>query len=56
MHYSQVYQCELSKAGVSVTLKLYENGGHAFGVKRQSAVSDRWVHDALAWLGKLGVL
>ena len=33
VHYSLVYERELRKAGVYVTLDLYENGGHAFGVK-----------------------
>ncbi|MCB1566649.1 MAG: alpha/beta hydrolase [Xanthomonadales bacterium] len=56
VHYSLVYERELKKAGVDVTLKLYENGGHAFGVRRQGTDSDRWTDDALAWLRKIGVL
>ena len=56
VHYSLVYERELRKAGVDVTLNLYENGGHAFGVKRQGTDSDRWTEDALAWLRKIGIL
>ncbi len=56
MHYSLVYERELRKAGANVTLNLYENGGHAFGVRRQGADSDRWTEDALAWLRKIGIL
>lgn len=56
VHYSLVYERELRKVGVNVTLNVYENGGHAFGVKRQGADSDRWMDDAVAWLGRIGVL
>jgi acetyl esterase/lipase len=56
VHYSLVYARELRKAGVSVTLNLYENGGHAFGVRKQGADSDRWTDDALAWMKTIGVL
>ncbi len=56
VHYSLVYERELRKVGVDVTLNLYENGGHAFGVKRQGTDSDRWTDDALAWLRRIGIL
>lgn len=56
VHYSLVYERELRKAGVDVTLNLYESGGHAFGVRVQGADSDRWTADALAWLEKIGML
>lgn len=56
VHYSLVYERELRKAGGDVTLKLYENGGHAFGVRKQGTDSDRWTNDALAWLKNIGML
>ena len=34
VHYSQVYERELKKAGGDVTLIVYETGGHAFGKVR----------------------
>jgi acetyl esterase/lipase len=56
VHYSRVYERELEKAGVDVTLIVYESGGHAFGVKKQGTDTDRWTDDALAWLRQLGVI
>ena len=56
VHYSLVYERELRKAGVDVDLRLYDTGGHAFGVKKQGKDTDRWTDDALAWLGKQGFL
>jgi acetyl esterase/lipase len=56
VHYSEVYARELRRAGVDVSLILYANGGHAFGVKRQGTDSDRWTDDALAWLARKGFL
>lgn len=53
VHYSEVYARALKKAGVSVTLKIYKNGGHAFGVRKQGKDSDRWTEDVLAWLKQL---
>ena len=56
VHYSLVYQRELEKAGVDVTLMLYETGGHAFGVKKQGKDTDRWTDDALRWFAQEGFL
>lgn len=56
VHFSQVYARELEKAGVDVTLKLYDTGGHAFGVRKQGTDTDRWTDDALEWLRRIGVL
>jgi acetyl esterase/lipase len=56
VHYSQVYARELTKAGVDVDLRLYDTGGHAFGVHKQGKDTDRWTDDALAWLRKQGML
>ncbi|MEO6657640.1 MAG: alpha/beta hydrolase [Arenimonas sp.] len=56
VHYSEVYERELKKAGVNVELILYETGGHAFGVKKQGKDTDRWTDDALRWLKKMKFL
>ena len=56
VHYSQVYERELKKAGVDVTFIEYATGGHAFGVKKQGKATDRWTEDALRWLRKLRLL
>jgi acetyl esterase/lipase len=56
VHYSRVYERELNKAGVDVKLILYENGGHAFGVKKQGTDSDRWTDDALEWLREIRII
>jgi acetyl esterase/lipase len=56
VHYSQVYARELRKAGLEVTLNLYETGGHAFGVRKQGKDTDRWMDDALGWMKKNGIL
>ena len=56
VHYSEVYERELKRVGANVKLLTYENGGHAFGVKKQGKDSDRWTADALAWLRDVGML
>ena len=56
VHYSLVYERELRNAGVDVTLLRYQNGGHAFGVKKQGTDSDRWTNDASRWLKTLGMM
>lgn len=56
VHYSEVYERELKKAGVSVELIVYESGGHAFGVKKQGTDTDQWTTDALQWLNKIKIL
>lgn len=56
VHYSEVYAEALKKAGVTVKLKLYETGGHAFGLKKQGKDSDRWSKDALSWLAQIKML
>ena len=56
VHYSEVYARALKKAGISVKLKLYETGGHAFGVNKQGTDSDRWPKDALSWLQQIKML
>lgn len=56
VHYSQVYERALKRAGVDVKLIVYRTGGHAFGVKKQGKDTDRWTDDALRWLAEIGVL
>jgi acetyl esterase/lipase len=56
VHYSEVYAAALKKAGLRVTLKLYEQGGHAFGVRKQGKDSDRWTKDVLSWLQQIKML
>lgn len=33
-----------------MTLKIYDTGGHAFGVRKQGMDTDRWMDDALDWM------
>ena len=54
-YYSEVYADALRAAGVPVTLRLYETGGHAFGVRLKGTDSDRWMQDALQWLDDIGM-
>jgi acetyl esterase/lipase len=56
VYYSQVYSGALEKAGVNVELILYQNGGHAFGVKKQGKDADQWTVDALSWLAEIEIL
>jgi acetyl esterase/lipase len=56
VHYSVVYERELKKAGIDVELRLYETGGHAFGVRKQGKDTDRWMDDAMRWMAKIGML
>ncbi len=56
VHYSEVYAAALKKVGAPVTLKLYKNGGHAFGVRKQGKDSDRWTQDVMVWLKQIGML
>ena len=56
MHYSEVYARALKEAGVDVTLKLYETGGHAFGVSKQGKDTDQWMDDALGWMREKQIL
>lgn len=56
VHYSEVYERELRKVGVSVELIVYESGGHAFGVRKQGKDTDQWTADALQWLKKIKIL
>ncbi|MEL1265819.1 alpha/beta hydrolase [Pseudoxanthomonas putridarboris] len=56
VHFSEVYERELKKAGVNVKLIIYETGGHAFGVRKQGTDTDRWMDDAIEWLREIKIL
>jgi acetyl esterase/lipase len=56
VHYSEIYAKALKKANLNVTLKLYQHGGHAFGVRKQGKDSDHWTRDTLAWLKQIKML
>ena len=56
IHYSEVYERALKKAGINVKFIHYETGGHAFGVKKQGMDTDRWTEDALEWLKEIKIL
>jgi len=56
VYYSEVYARELRKAGAPVKLKVYETGGHAFGVRKRSTDSDQWMEHAVRWLREIEVL
>ncbi len=46
----------LQAKGVASQLKLYEKGGHGFGVGRKGTDSTRWPADFVAWLQKRKIL
>ena len=56
IHYSEVYEKALKRAGVNVKFIRYETGGHAFGIKKQGKDTDKWTVDALTWLKEINVL
>ena len=47
---SVVMHKALRKHGVPSEIKLYEKGGHGFGIGRKGADSTRWSEDFVAWL------
>lgn len=46
----------LETHGVATELKLYEKGGHGFGLGREGVDSARWMDDFTGWLIKRGIL
>ena len=44
------------QGGRPVEYKLYDSGGHGFGMKQQNKASDRWTDDFRAWLQAQGVV
>ena len=44
------------KAGRSVELHLYAQGGHGFGIRQQGTTSDLWAEQFYAWMKAQGLL
>lgn len=44
------------QAGRPLEYKLYDSGGHGFGMKQQGKASDRWTDDFRVWLQAQGVI
>jgi len=53
---SELMHQALKKAGVPTELKLYQKGGHGFGLGRKGADSTQWPADLLVWLKQIKVL
>lgn len=50
VYYSELYESELKKSGIEVTLLTYKTGGHAFGTRKTGKDTDRWTDDTIDWL------
>jgi len=44
------------KAGKPAELHLYAQGGHGFGMRKQSLPSDRWIQLFADWLDVQGLM
>jgi len=53
---SLVYYAALKNAGASVELHLYNESGHAFGLRRTKLPITGWPTVAEAWLRTIGVI
>ena len=53
---SLVYYIALKKAGVSVEMHLYAQGGHAFGLRRTKFPITRWPDLVETWLKTIGII
>jgi acetyl esterase/lipase len=51
---SLVYYAALKKAGVSVEMHLYPEGGHAFGLRRTKDPITEWPQLVEKWLRAIG--
>lgn len=47
-----VYDFVLRRAGVDSTLKLYQTGGHGYGLRQRGNPCDLWPYEATAWLAR----
>jgi Dipeptidyl aminopeptidases/acylaminoacyl-peptidases len=52
---SVVYYAALKKAGVSVEMHLYPEGGHAFGLRRTKDPITEWPQLVEKWLRAIGI-
>ncbi|HEV2351045.1 MAG TPA: alpha/beta hydrolase [Terriglobia bacterium] len=50
------YYAALKKAGVSVEMHLYAQGGHAFGLRRTKFPATAWPQLVETWLGTIGII
>jgi acetyl esterase/lipase len=53
---SLVYYAALKKAGASVEMHLYAQGGHAFGLRRTELPITGWPQLVETWLGTIGMI
>jgi len=53
---SEVYGAALKKAKVPVEMHLYDEGGHAFGLRETKLPITRWPRHVETWLKSIGVL
>jgi acetyl esterase/lipase len=53
---SLAYYIALKKAGVSVEMHLYAQGGHAFGLRRTELPITGWPQLVETWLGAIGMI
>jgi acetyl esterase/lipase len=56
VNHSLVYYIALKKAGVSVEMHLYAQGGHAFGLRRTKLPVTGWPQLVETWLGTIGMI
>lgn len=56
VRHSMAYGLALTRAGVSVDMRFYAEGGHAFGLRPTAApITTEWPDVALRWLRNIGV-
>ncbi len=53
---SMVMHEALQQQGVPTELKLYEQGGHGFGLGRKGTDSTQWMGDFIAWLSSMQII
>jgi acetyl esterase/lipase len=53
---SLVYYSALKRAGVSVEMHLYPEGGHAFGLRRTKSPITAWPQLVVMWLETIGMV
>lgn len=53
---SKQFYRALLKNNVRATFKIYENGGHAFGIRKQGVDSDEWTTELRNWLDSENLL
>lgn len=56
VHGTILYDQELEEAGVPVEFKLFESGGHGYGIWRNEYAVSNWPDSAQSWLDKIDVI